>query len=163
MICLHLSSTYNKLACFPNLYLSKMIFMSLIVTFSEEYLRNIWDGDFWIWGTLTAFCGSASLYCFNLSIFKHKFKSEIKGDSQTKKPKTCIIKGFPYFWIFLPFFILEVMYTKIYQKEYCYHALNISTNLNAFKKFYYVKQIHIQIYKYFFPLQKEGWDIKVES
>ena len=60
---LHLPSTYNKLACFPHLYLSKMIFMSLILKISEEYSRNIWDRDFWIRGTLIAFCGSFSTDC----------------------------------------------------------------------------------------------------
>ena len=55
-------------------------------------------------------------------------------------------KELPLFLNLSSLFILEVMYAKMYQKEYCYHALNISTNLNAFKKFYYVKQIHIQIF-----------------
>jgi hypothetical protein len=35
-----------------------MMFRSLNVKFSEEYLRNIRVGYFWIRGTLTAFCGS---------------------------------------------------------------------------------------------------------
>jgi hypothetical protein len=35
-----------------------MNFISLNLQFSEEYLRNIQYGDFWIRGTLTVFCGS---------------------------------------------------------------------------------------------------------